>query len=58
MKVKIRPEWQDEPDNTVYIVVEDNGERLLIREDREPRFPNELIGTELVRRHMILTHKE
>jgi hypothetical protein len=38
----------------VYDVIEDNGDRLIIREHRAPRFNNEIIPTQLVRRYMLI----
>ena len=55
MLVRIKNEWLDSDDerNMVYVVTENNGDRMIIRENRLPRFNNEIIGTQLVRRHMI-----
>ena len=55
MQVRIKNEWLDDASESemVYDVIEDNGDRLIIREARLPRFNNELIPTQLVRSHMI-----
>lgn len=55
MLVRIKKEWLDDGDNgdTIYQVVEDNGDRKIIRENRLQRFEGEIISTELVRSHMI-----
>jgi len=55
MLVRIKNEWLDSDDerNMVYVVTEDNGDRLIIRENRLPKFNNEIIPTQLVRSHMI-----
>jgi len=55
MLVRIKNEWLDSDDerNMIYVVTENNGDRLIIRENRLPRFNNEIIPTQLVRVHMI-----
>lgn len=54
-QVIIKQEWLDGDDELmmVYDVVEQNGDRLIIREHREVRFTNEIIPTQLVREHMV-----
>lgn len=51
MLVRIKNGYENSAEelNMVFVVVEDNGDRLLIAENRDRRFPNEIIPTELVR---------
>ena len=55
MLVRIKKGYENcaEELNMVFVVVEHNGDRLFIRENRARRFPNEIIGTELVRPHQV-----
>lgn len=50
--VRIKPEWRDDPaDDTVYVIAEDNGDRLLIRPVYWPH--GDIAPIELVRREMV-----
>lgn len=55
MLVRIKKGYENSAEelNMVFIVTENNGDRMYIAENRGPRFPNEIIPTELVRSHMI-----
>jgi len=42
--VRIRPEWRNNPEeDSLYEVLEDNGDRLLIREHRPRNHPMEIV---------------
>ena len=50
--VRIALEWRDDPaDDTVYVIAEDNGDRLLIRPLYWPH--GDIVPVELVRREML-----
>ena len=52
MYVRIKLEWRDDPaDATVYSVIEDNGDRLLIRPVEWAH--GDIVPVELVRRDMV-----
>lgn len=54
MLVKIKPEYRNPSEaDLTYIVVENNGDRLIIQESREKSHDMEIIPTELVRSYQV-----